>query len=60
MQNKGDFIIELLTSKNLSTNDRERILKLSASEFEKNDQEYHRILNEIEGLKKSIFLNKIN
>ena len=59
MQNKGDFIIELLTSKKLSTNDRERILKLSAKEFEKNDQEYHRILNEIEGLKK-IYLSEQN
>jgi len=52
MKNKGDFIIDLLTSKNLSTNDRERILKLSAKEFEKNDQEYQSILAEIEGLKK--------
>lgn len=39
MQNKGDFIIELLTSKNLSTNDRERILKLSAKEYGKNSEE---------------------
>ena len=59
MQNKGDFIIELLTSKNLSTNDRERILKLSAREFEKHDQEYHRILTEIEALK-TIYLDEQN
>jgi hypothetical protein len=39
MKNKGDFIIDLLTSKNLSTNDRERILKLSAKEYGKNSEE---------------------
>ena len=51
--NKGDFIIDLLTNKKISQRDRERILKLSAKEFEKNDHEYLRILNEIESLKKN-------
>lgn len=52
MPTKGDFIIDLLTTNRLSQSDRERILKLSAKEFDKNDQEYQRILSEIEGLKK--------
>ena len=43
MKNKGDFIIDLLTTKNLSTNDRERILKLSAKEFGKNSEELNSI-----------------
>ena len=59
MKNKGDFIVDLLSNKNLSIKDRERILKLSATEFEKNDQEYQRILSEIEGLKK-IYLEEQN
>jgi hypothetical protein len=52
MKNKGDFIVDLLSNKNLSIKDRERILKLSATEFEKNDQEYQRILSEIDRFKK--------
>jgi hypothetical protein len=43
MKNKGDFIIDLLTSKNLSTYDRERLLKLSAKEFGKNSEELNSI-----------------
>jgi hypothetical protein len=59
MPTKGDFIIDLLTTNRLSQSDRERILKLSAKEFDKNDQEYQRILSEIEGLKK-IYLEEQN
>jgi hypothetical protein len=59
MPTKGDFIIDLLKTNRLSQSERERILKLSATEFEKNDQEYQRILSEIEGLKK-IYLDEQN
>lgn len=52
MKSKGDFIINLLNTKKLSIKDRERILKLSAKEFGKNDHEYLTILTEIKGLKK--------
>ena len=51
MKNKGDFIIDLLSNKNLSTNDRERILKLSAKELEKSSEtqdEIQLILEEFE------------
>jgi hypothetical protein len=54
MQNKGDFIIELLTSKNISTNDRERILKLSAKEFGKNSEELNLIKESIKELKEQV------
>lgn len=60
MKNKGDFIVDLLSNKNLSIKDRERILKLSATEFEKNDQEYQRILSEIEGFKKIYQVEQAN
>lgn len=53
MKSKGDFIIDLLASKKISQKDRERILKLSAKEFEKNDVDYQKILSEINGLKKT-------
>jgi hypothetical protein len=51
MKNKGDFIIDLLTSKNLSTNDRERILKLSAKEFGKNSEELNLLRESIKEIK---------
>ena len=50
MKSKGDFIIDLLTSKNLSTNDRERILKLSAKEYGKSVSDYRRISEKIDFL----------
>ncbi len=39
MKSKGEFIIDLITSKKLSISDRERILKLSAKEYGKNSEE---------------------
>lgn len=54
MQNKGDFIIELLTSKNLSTNDRERILKLSAKEYGKNSKELKNLQEVVKDIQNSI------
>ena len=52
MKSKGDFIIDLLVNRKISENDRERLLQLSAKEFEKNDDEYLKILSEIESFKK--------
>lgn len=39
MKTKGDFIIDLLSSKKLSIYNRERILKLTAKEYGKNSEE---------------------
>jgi hypothetical protein len=50
MKSKGEFIIDLLTSTKLSSNNRERILKLSAKEFvnpEENNDEKQSIIEEI-------------
>ena len=60
MSNKGDFIIDLLTSKRLTDKDRERILKLSAREFEKSDLEYQNILQRIDSLQKEYLENQKN
>jgi hypothetical protein len=55
MKSKGDFMIDLLNSKKLSANDKERILKLSAKEFESNNIETNNeIKGKIEELKKII------
>ena len=51
MKTKSDFIIDLLSSKKLSEFDREKILKLSASEFQNNENELRRIYQEVENLK---------
>jgi hypothetical protein len=55
MNNKGQFIVDLLTQKKLTLEDRERILKLSAREFENIDNE---ILKKIDGLKELIVNEK--
>lgn len=58
MKTKGDFILELLSNKKISGKDRERILNLSAKQFEKNDVEYQKILFEINGLKKKFEIDQ--
>lgn len=51
MKTKGDFIIDLLSSKRLQVSDKERILKLSASELIINEKELQKIRQEVGDLK---------
>ena len=59
MKTKGDFILDLLSSKKLSLSDRERILNLSAIEFQSNGEELQKVWQEVENLKanfKTLFI----
>lgn len=51
MKTKLDFIIDLLSCEKLSVSDRERILKLSASEFQNNEEEMQKVWQEVQRLK---------
>jgi hypothetical protein len=50
MPTKGDFIIDLLKTNRLSQSERERILKLSAKEYEKNHNELENVVRIIQNL----------
>jgi hypothetical protein len=49
--NKKDFILDLLSNKKLLEKDRAKILKLSAKEFEKNEEEFKLLKNEFNKFK---------
>jgi hypothetical protein len=50
MRTKSDFIIELLSHNNLSQKNRESLLRLASSEFDKNSSGYESIISKIESL----------
>jgi hypothetical protein len=54
MKTKGEFITELLSNSKLSVNNREKILKLSAKEFEKHYDEQRSIDTKIDDLEERV------